>query len=83
MQEVRCKKCNKLLARVGKKETSYIRMDIKNNTISEIAKPQTMTETFDIAPMIFEIKCPRCGEMNTKKESVEDEESNNKRSQGI
>jgi uncharacterized UBP type Zn finger protein len=56
----------------GKKETSYIRMDIKNNTISEIAKPQTMTETFDIAPMIFEIKCPRCGEMNTnKKESAE------------
>jgi phage FluMu protein Com len=40
MQEIRCKKCNKLLAKGSGN---------------------------------IEIKCPRCGEMNTKKESVENE----------
>jgi len=40
MQEVRCKKCNKLLG--------YINGD-------------------------YEIKCPRCGEMNVRKENVKDE----------
>lgn len=51
MQEVRCKKCNKLLAKID-----VIGMSSHG---------------------VIQIKCPRCGEMNTEKESVKDERDNN------
>jgi len=54
MQEIRCTKCNKLLARYYPLETD---LDL---TVKMIKEKHT------IQAERFEIKCPRCGEMNTK-----------------
>jgi phage FluMu protein Com len=57
MQEVRCKECNKLL----------MKSQVLEETINVLNKNNVKE------PYWYEIKCPRCGHMNTnKKESVED-----------
>lgn len=71
MQEVRCKKCNKLL----------YKKDYCGGHIEVIKNKEEPWIWEGYIPVIY-IKCPRCGEMNTER-SVESEESSNKRSQGI
>jgi phage FluMu protein Com len=57
MQEIRCGKCNKLLGKTFVVERT-------GNSEWDITDKQS--------EQIVEIKCPRCGELNTnKKESVE------------
>ena len=57
MREVRCKKCNKLLAKTR---------------IEAIKKADSIVIEKVPYVIEFVIKCPRCGEMNTER-SVEDE----------
>lgn len=57
MQEIRCKKCNKLLAKTRIEA-------IKKADSIVIEKVPYVTE--------IEIKCPRCGEMNVRKENIND-----------
>lgn len=64
MQEIRCKKCNKLLGKV--KEPQYFSINIKDSTIKEIDKPEEEPK-FNFDSFVLEIKCPRCGHMNTNK----------------
>lgn len=59
MKEMRCVKCNKLLCKY----------DFPGN---QITADSQIKVTYDNG-LTIEIKCPRCGEMNTRKESVEDE----------
>ena len=67
MQEVRCKKCNKLLAKVSDIETKYY-----DKGFEEIPKPTgNPKHKFDLFQL--EIKCPRCGEMNVRKENIKNE----------
>jgi phage FluMu protein Com len=84
MREVRCKKCNKLLAKLYDNKTGYIIINPQDGTIRECTEPpkdnkkypfdlETLTREL-LESFAMEIKCPRCGEMNTnKKESVENE----------
>ena len=51
MDEVRCKKCNKLLGKIN----------------PLVLKIHASVKEFDKNESIYEIKCPRCGEMNTNK----------------
>jgi phage FluMu protein Com len=62
MHEVRCEKCNKLL----------YKKDYCGGHIEVIKNKEEPWIWEGYIPVIY-IKCPRCGEMNTKKESVEDE----------
>ena len=84
MHEVRCGNCKKLLYKIGKNQST-------NESRKETGAEYTLEHKGEV-----ECKCPRCGLMNINhveifkklntnkvKESVEDEESNNKRSQGI
>ena len=57
MDEVRCKKCNKLLGKIN----------------PLVLKIHASVKEFDKNEGIYEIKCPRCGEMNTNKGDVKDE----------
>ena len=66
MQEVRCKKCGKLLYKTKRDGSSEVEEDIEHMAIKD-------DWPFGFA---IECKCPRCGEMNTKKESVESEQTN-------
>ncbi len=70
MKEVRCKKCNKLLARVLETKHSTVKIDFKKYTIEEVEDSGKQPNLFDGFLKQLEIKCPRCGEMNTRKESV-------------
>jgi len=58
MREIRCKKCGKLLAKV---------YDPTPNNECNI-----FSDFYEYCKKHLQIKCPRCGEMNTER-SVEDE----------
>jgi phage FluMu protein Com len=62
MQEVRCTECNKLLAKIDKDKINVALSSI----IPHIKKEQWL-ELVEKAQNIMEIKCPRCGHMNTNK----------------
>jgi phage FluMu protein Com len=62
MQEIRCKKCNRLLCKTDIFKGTY------ESDCDVVAKYDHPLTYFTV-----EIKCPRCGGMNTKKESVENE----------
>lgn len=61
MQEIRCTKCSKLLYKIHEPEIR------KHGNYVEVP------DAYEIVQPKIEIKCPRCGEKNTKKESVENE----------
>lgn len=67
MKEIRCKKCNKLLYKIDHPLYAEVENDVEQIHVKDSAIYQTP---------IVECKCPRCGEMNTKKESVENERGN-------
>ena len=62
MEEIRCSKCGKLLYKILTPRFARMEEDVKSSSI----------KTENHALQEIECKCPRCGEMNTKKESVED-----------
>jgi len=63
MQEVRCLDCNKLLYKTKRDGSSEVGKDIEHMVVK------------DDWPFgfVIECKCPRCGEMNVRKENVKDE----------
>ncbi len=70
MEEIRCKKCNKKLGEINIK---YAR----DKALEAGAKRELVDQYIsDIQSNLLNIKCPRCGEMNTKKESVKNGECN-------
>jgi phage FluMu protein Com len=60
MQDIRCEKCNKLLYRVDRPQRTVLNEG--NEVVISGMTPQ------DIGTI--ECKCPRCGTVNTNKESV-------------
>lgn len=72
MEELRCKKCNKLLARVLETKPYAIKINVEKNTMEEVETNGKQPDFFDGFLKQLEIKCPRCGEMNVRKENVED-----------
>ena len=79
MKEVRCKKCNKLLGKVytmfGATLVAHSG-DMKLEPVSKSKEFMLFDENGNLVEVsaVVEIKCPRCGEMNAEKGSVEDEE---------
>jgi DNA-directed RNA polymerase subunit RPC12/RpoP len=63
MQEVRCTKCGKLLGKIRQKQTKDITLNVGNGEITETDSRNNEPNFWDFE---FEIKCPRCGELNTK-----------------
>jgi phage FluMu protein Com len=71
--EIRCEQCNKLLGKIDKDKIS-----IAFQLVLPCIPKEKYFELVESAKNIMEIKCPRCGHMNTNKESesVEDGRTN-------
>jgi phage FluMu protein Com len=69
MQEVRCKKCGKLLAKI-----TMDQIIVKDQ---KLKAGQCMADVAKYDAFSLEIKCPRCGEMNVRKENVENVDKKN------
>jgi phage FluMu protein Com len=66
MQEIRCKKCNKKLGEIN---IEYAR----DSALKAGAKKELVDQYVnDMQNKLLNIKCPRCGEMNVRKENVKD-----------
>jgi phage FluMu protein Com len=63
MEEIRCKKCNKLLGKIGAGHRHGL---TEYGDVGNIKKYIPKIEDGNIT-VDYEIKCPRCGEMNTNK----------------
>jgi phage FluMu protein Com len=61
MQDIRCEKCNKLLYRLERPR--HIQNENKNGVSFDVIEKECAIGT-------VECKCPRCGTVNTNKESV-------------